>query len=158
MAWSSFFFLQVTENYTRNKEKKKTKQNRRLIMTASYFCLIFFFYSLLLLLIKKWRSDILQHSLQKMRHSSKGILIRSYGESPLNDKIKVKRGKKSKTKQKIIYLLCSFFLHFFFNEDNFQTKQFLKSGLSKSYPLSNYITPCLRFHSHMFGSITLQFC
>lgn len=94
-----------------------------------------------------------------MRHSSNGILTRSYGESPLNDKIKVKsKGKKKQNKTKDNLFTLLFLPSFFFNEDNFQTKQFLKSGLSKSYPLSNYITPCLRFHSHMFGSITLQFC
>lgn len=77
-----------------------------------------------------------------MRHSSNGILTRSYGESPLNDKIKVKsKGKKkqNKTKDNLFTLLFlpSFF---FFNEDNFQTKQFLKSGLSKSYPLVSLTT------------------
>lgn len=34
----------------------------------------------------------------------------------------------------IIYLVCSFFLHYFLlSEDKFQTKKFLTSGLSKSY-------------------------
>lgn len=49
-----------------------------------------------------------------MRHSSKGILIRSYGESPLNDKIKVKRGKKKQNKTKDNLFTLLFLPSFFF--------------------------------------------